>query len=167
MYQDSIRYHSQTQLKKSAKVFETVTVCNVDYFILNEIGEGGSSKVYQICDHQKNEFYALKVVDMSKMADNLKSSLMKEIDILKMLKGCKRVIQLYAHEMRGGKMMLVMEKGDSDLSTVLGKMVQNDSATNKRRGLDLHTIKHYWNEMLKAVDEIHKKSTNFLSLLYI
>lgn len=156
MYQDSIRYHSQNALKKSSKVFETVTVCDKDYYILNEIGEGGSSKVYQVCDFQKNEFYALKVVDMSKMAETLKSSLEKEIEILNMLKGCKRVIQLYAYEMNREteKLMLVMEKGDSDLNTVLHKMIQNDS---KKKGLDLHTIKHYWNEMLKAVDEIHKK----------
>ena len=155
MYQDSIRYHSQT-LKKSAKVFETVTVCGVDYYILNEIGEGGSGKVYQICDFQKNEFYALKVVDMSKMVDSLKSSLKKEIEILNMLKGCKRVIQLYAYEWNKetDKLLLVLEKGDSDLSTVLYKMRQTDA---RKKGLDLHTIKHYWNEMLKAVDEIHGK----------
>lgn len=156
MYQDSLRYHSHNALRKSAKVFETVTVCNVDYFILNEIGEGGSSKVYQVCDCQNKEFYALKVVDMSKMADSLKTSLRKEIEILKMLKGCKRVIQLYAYEWNKEteKLLLVMEKADSDLNTVLSKMLQNES---KRKGLDLHTIKHYWNEMLKAVDEIHKK----------
>ena len=155
MYQDSIRYHSQT-LKKSAKVFETVSVCNVDYYILNEIGEGGSSKVYQVCDFQRNEFYALKVVDMSKMADNLKCLLKKEIEILNMLKGCKRVIQLYAYEWNKDteKLMLIMEKGDSDLNSVLLKMIQNEC---KKKCLDLHTIKHYWNEMLKAVDEIHKK----------
>lgn len=156
MYQDSLRYHSQT-LKKSAKVFETVTVCGMDYYILNEIGEGGSSKVYQVCDFQKNEFYALKVVEMAKMAESLKGSLKKEIEILNMLKGCKRVIQLYAYEWNkeSDKLMLVMEKGDSDLNTVLHKMIQNNDS--KRKCLDLHTIKHYWNEMLKAVDEIHRK----------
>lgn len=142
MYQDSLRYHSQT-LKKSAKVFETVTVCGMDYYILNEIGEGGSSKVYQVCDFQKNEFYALKVVDLAKTMDSLKASLKKEIEILNMLKGCKRVIQLYAYEWKKetDKLLLVMEKGDSDLSTVLHKMIQNDQ---RRKGLDPHTIKHYW-----------------------
>jgi len=154
MCQDSIRYHSHNALKKSASIFETVTVCDVNYFILDSIGEGGSSKVYHVCN-EKKQFFALKVVDLSKMNDSLKSLLKKEIEILNMLKGCKRVIQLYAYEMNKSdeKLMLVMEKGDTDLGTVLSEMIRNDS----KKRLDLTTIKHYWSEMLKAVDEIHKK----------
>ena len=61
-----------------------------------------------------------------------------------------------------------MEKGDADLSNVLKQFIEKES----KYQLDPHLVKHYWKEMVKAVDEIHSlgvvhsdlKPVNFITV---
>lgn len=67
------------------------------------------------------------------------------------------------------QLILIMEKGDADLSNVL-KQFYKETTDHL---IDPHTIKHYWKEMCKAVDEIHShgivhsdlKPVNFITVL--
>ena len=140
------------------------------YYVLNLIGVGGFSKVYQVYDPSVQMTYALKVVDLSKAEESAKLGLKNEIKLLERLKHCKRVVRLIDHELvlEKNQMILVMEKGDSDLGSVLKQFIETDNSTY----LDLILLKHYWKEMLKAVSEIHKlgivhsdlKPVNFISV---
>lgn len=50
------------------------------------------------------------------------------------------------------KLLLVMEKGDTDFATV----IRNRTGSN---AINPTLIRFYWQEMLEAVGEIHQKST--------
>ncbi|CAG2118064.1 unnamed protein product [Medioppia subpectinata] len=62
---------------------------------------------------------------------------------------------MYAHEYQnnGQQLLVVMEKGDSDLNNVLKSFMESE----EKRSLDPHLVRFYWQQMLKSVDEIHAK----------
>ncbi len=55
------------------------------------------------------------------------------------------------------KLLLVMEKGDTDFATV----IRNRTSLN---AINPTLIRFYWQEMLEAVGEIHNKSIQMLML---
>lgn len=59
--------------------------------VLRTLGQGGYAKVYEVFN-EDNELFALKVVDLAE--SKVKEELLKEINFLKMLKDCDRVIQV-------------------------------------------------------------------------
>merc|ERR1712098_138563 len=63
-----------------------------------------------------------------------------------------RIVRLYDHEKVDSEDLLyvIMEKGDTDLATLLKKY-------SNRREITPAMIKHYWTEMLHAVSVIHKR----------
>lgn len=75
----------------------------------------------------------------------VKENYLREIHMLKKLSDCEQVVQLMDHEEGDGKIFMVMEKGDSDLSTVL-----------QRASKDWITVRFFWRDMLRAVERIHK-----------
>lgn len=111
------------------------------------------SKVYQVYDSSSQVTLALKIVDLSKADQLTREGYKNEINLLKKLKSCYRVVRMYDFEFRNSesKLFVVMEKGDSDLASVLKSFVETENYK-----LDPHLIRFYWKEMLKAVDEIHQ-----------
>ncbi|KAI1289997.1 Dual specificity protein kinase TTK [Halotydeus destructor] len=144
------------------------------YVLLSLLGQGGSAKVYQVFEPVTQRNLAMKVVDLSKADESTKQGYENEIQLLKKLAHCKRVVRLVDYDKLRGpdgvlkKLFLVMEKGDADLANVLKQFIETDS----KYMLDPHLIKHYWKEMLKAVDEIHSmdvvhsdlKPVNFITV---
>ncbi|RWS03111.1 dual specificity protein kinase TTK-like protein [Dinothrombium tinctorium] len=162
---------SATKLSKSSESdLKSLKINNRVYLILNLIGQGGSSKVYQVYEPLTQKTFALKLVDLSKSDESTRNGFKNEIKLLSKLKNCERVIKLYDYCLNGDnqQLILIMEKGDSDLGSILRQFVE----TKNRYSLDPDIIKHYWKEMLKAVDEIHKmdivhsdlKPVNFVSV---
>ena len=76
-----------------------------------------------------------------------------EINMLDRLQGQDRIIKLYDYENvvdeNDELLYVVMEKGDTDLASLLKKYANNKELTPAM-------IKHYWTEMLHAVSCIHK-----------
>jgi serine/threonine-protein kinase TTK/MPS1 len=96
---------------------------------------------------------AIKVVDLSKADEQTVSGFKNEITLLNQLRQCKRVVRMYDYEYQnnGQLLLVVMEKGDSDLSNVLKSFIDSE----EKRSLDPHLIRFYWQEMVKVVIRLY------------
>lgn len=148
------------------------------YFLLSLLGQGGSARVYQVYDATTHKNLAVKVVDLTKADASIRAGYENEIALLQKLSKCRRVVRLIdfervsSHDGTVKRLFLVMEKGDSDLANVLKQFIEKDDSAPHGMRLDRHLIKHYWKEMIKAVEEIHEldvvhsdlKPVNFITV---
>jgi len=95
---------------------------------------------------------AIKRVDLSDADEAQTAGYLNEINMLVKLQAEDRIVKLHDHEKVDSEDLLyvIMEKGDTDLATLLKKY------SNKRE-ITPAMIKHYWTEMLHAVSVIHKR----------
>lgn len=171
MYRQHALKKSESQRELRHSQLKSLVVKGKEYYVLNLLGQGGSSMVYQVYDAQLQQTFAIKMVDLTKMDSSIRASLRKEIAVLTRLRHCRRVVKLVDHEYdeAAGRLMLVMEKGDADLAAILKQFMETDQQAGQ---LDPVVIKFYWKEMLKAVDELHTagvvhsdlKPVNFISV---
>lgn len=152
----------QNAKKSTRKELRPVSVNGKSYYLLSSLGQGGSSKVYQVYDPVNQRNCAVKIVDLKNADESVRAGYENEITLLTKLSDCKRVVKLYDYErlMSNGivrRLYLVMEKGDADLNQILRNSIEKDPDSPGGLKIDPHTIKFYWKEMLKAVDEIHQK----------
>jgi len=122
------------------------------YRVMKLLGKGGSSRVYEAFDEAKNVVVAIKRVDLSDADEAQTAGYLNEINMLVKLQAEDRIVKLHDHEKVDSEDLLyvIMEKGDTDLATLLKKY------SNKRE-ITPAMIKHYWTEMLHAVSVIHKR----------
>jgi len=142
-----------------------LVVHNRRYKVMKLLGKGGSSRVYEAFDEEKKTVVAIKRVDLSDADEACYTGYVNEIKMLSQLQGEDRIVKLFDHEQIDAEEILfvVMEKGDTDLSLLLKKYNANKEITSSM-------VKHYWTEMLHAVQVIHKvgiihsdlKPANFL-----
>ena len=119
--------------------------------------------VYQVFDLEKKRTLALKKVDLSNSDTAVLKGFRDEINLLISLKDCKRVVRMIDYELRSTpssdgrskkrNLLIVMEKGDDDLATVIRSFQKEGGAK-----LSPHMIRFYWQEMVKVVDEIHQRN---------
>lgn len=129
------------------------------------IGKGGSSRVYEAVDEQERCVVAIKRVDLTDVDEAQAAGFLNEINMLKKLQGEYRIVKLHDFEQvdKENLLYVVMEKGDTDLASLLKEYAS-------RKEITPAMIKHYWTEMLLAVQVIHKhgiihsdlKPANFL-----
>jgi len=122
------------------------------YRVMKLLGKGGSSRVYEAFDEAKNVVVAIKRVDLSDADEAQTAGYLNEINMLVKLQAEDRIVKLHDHEKVDSEDLLyvIMEKGDTDLATLLKKY------SNKKE-ITPAMIKHYWTEMLHAVSVIHKR----------
>ncbi|TKR60494.1 hypothetical protein L596_027734 [Steinernema carpocapsae] len=137
--------------KKKSRPNRTVTVQGVKYDAIQELGKGGSSVVHQVIS-EEGKVFAIKTVDLTDAEDMTRKSYLNEIKLLSKLQGSRYIIKLYAYELQGDYLHVVMEKGDGDLLSYL----KNRRAHEKK--INGYTIKFLWGEMLKCVKVIHDKN---------
>uniref|UniRef100_A0A0R3S1R9 Protein kinase domain-containing protein n=1 Tax=Elaeophora elaphi TaxID=1147741 RepID=A0A0R3S1R9_9BILA len=118
------------------------------YIVINLLGKGGSSEVYQVLDESQKKLRAVKCVDLSEADRSCRSAYLNEIKLLLSLKDTGCVVEMSDYELRGDFLYVVMEKGDTDLATFL---------KTRRNQIDDIFIRFYWSEMLKCVRTIHEK----------
>ncbi|CAH1996166.1 unnamed protein product [Acanthoscelides obtectus] len=146
------------------ETFTQITVNGVPYLILDMLGKGGSSEVFQCFNPKSKSIVAVKSVSL-KNASSAKGYI-KEIELLQRLQICDRIIKMYDFELiqTEQQLYIVLEKGGEDLSKILKSLqAQHDH-------LPVYMILFYWMEMLYAVNQIHKngvihadlKPANFL-----
>lgn len=149
--QQSIRQQrvSQPPPQQITSTAETITVNGKIYTVLEQIGKGGSSKVYKANLAKRN--YAIKVVTFDNDEDELSTinELKGEIQILKKLKDCSRVIQLIDYEINLDSIKIVMECGEIDLAHV----IQNKFKVN---GFNEQFVRFHVNEMIQCINQVHE-----------
>lgn len=126
-----------------------ISVKGINYNILNTLGHGGSSIVYEVLHPDTNQVVAIKKVDLSEVEDIIAKGYLNEVNLLQNLQSCESVIRLFDSQYTTKEKILymVMEKGDTDLS----KLIRNT------KQMSVHMIMYYWSEMLITVNEIHAK----------
>jgi len=131
---------------------QVIVVKNKRYRVMKLLGKGGSSRVYEAFDEEKNVVVAIKRVDLSDADEAQTAGYVNEINMLSKLQGEDRIVRLHDHEKVDSEDILyvILEKGDTDLASLLKKYSNNREITPAM-------IKHYWTEMLHAVAIIHKR----------
>nr|XP_061800768.1 dual specificity protein kinase Ttk-like [Nerophis lumbriciformis] len=125
---------------------ETITIKGKQFFILKMIGQGGSSKVYQVLDHKK-QLFAVKYVDLEEADTQTVESYKNEIQHLNHLQQYSdKIIKLYDYEITNSYIYMLMECGNLDLNTWL----------RNRKTVNPLERKFYWKNMLEAVSIIHQ-----------
>ncbi|GBC02075.1 hypothetical protein RclHR1_04440005 [Rhizophagus clarus] len=132
----------QTQNIKSYK--DTIMLNGKSYKRHALLGRGGSSKVYKVTN-SSGQVYAIKKVTFDRVDDNILSSYINEVSLLKRLSGRDGIIKLYDAEINkeGGYLLMLLECGEQDFAHYLYS--QNGKPVN------LNAIRFYWEQMLKAV----------------
>lgn len=146
-------FSSRMQKQNSEPVIKyTVTVNDKTYKVLRKIGSGGSAKVYECLEPKTLLTVAIKIINLAKADLKTQKSYFNERDILMKLSNSNHVVRMFdsEHKQHLKELLIVMEKGDADLSQVIDTHF-------KTRGklIDGIFIKFYWHGMVQAVREIH------------
>ncbi|KAG7885105.1 hypothetical protein KL938_001362 [Ogataea parapolymorpha] len=129
------------------KASNILTINRQDFECLEQIGKGGSSRVYKARAVNGKRDYAIKVVTFDQFDEGAIASFKGEIEILKKLRDQERVVKLIDHSLKDGSLMLVMECGDIDLAHVL--------ANRSNLPFDPSFTRYHAVEMIKCVKAVH------------
>ncbi|VDM97830.1 unnamed protein product [Thelazia callipaeda] len=144
----TVKQHPRSHSSSSFSHDRCIIVRNRSYPIIDLLGRGGSSKVYQVLDRKYKRLLAIKCVDLLEADNDVRNAYINEIKLLKSLSDSGCVVEMLDFELRGNVLYVVMEKGDTDLATFL---------KTRRSQIDDLFIRFYWSEMLKCVRTIHEK----------
>ena len=139
-----------------------VSVNGVPYKVLELLGKGGTSQVFKVLS-PLNEVLALKKVALeadSEEANGLAEAVQNEIDLMMRFKSVPEatrcIIELVDAEVNLTERVvyMVMECGEIDFKGIL----QRDQEERQAKGLELNEtfVCGYWEQMLSAVDVMHK-----------
>lgn len=153
-----------TNTKPSSQVFRApsqptikyqVKVNDKTYKVLRKIGSGGSAKVYEAFEPDTYNTVAIKIINVAQADARAQESYFNERALLTKLLNSKHVVRMYNSEYKAEckELVIVMEKGDADLSQVLDAHFKSREIPKMIDGV---FIKFYWRGMLLAVDEIHR-----------
>ncbi|PRW45719.1 hypothetical protein C2E21_5938 [Chlorella sorokiniana] len=154
---------AQQQARPGRRVVEdenTVTVKDIVYTKLECVGRGGSSKVYKVMAPNR-KIFALKRIRLQGRDAEAASGFLDEIKLLNSLAGRSNIIQLIDSEVHRseGLIYMVLEYGDIDLARLLQKheKARRELAGGEVEEIDENFIRLYWEQMLQAVDTIHRE----------
>lgn len=128
---------------------DIIYVRRVPYTRLDVMGRGGSSKVFKVMGPDRKT-YALKKIRTKGLDRETITSFENEIDLLKRLKSKEGIIRLINYEIMPGLIYVVLELGEIDLARKLFKMREESKPMNE------NFLRLRWQEMLEAVDTLHK-----------
>lgn len=149
-----------------------ITINGKEFTVIEEIGRGGSSRVYKVVGRDR-KIFALKRVLLIGHDESTALGFKNEVELLKELQNEKYIVQLidYEEKIDTQELLLLMECGDIDLGGLLRNRCNPDTYSGKRSQLlSMNSIRVYWEQMLLAVNAIHKhgivhgdlKPANFL-----
>ncbi|VDO92381.1 unnamed protein product [Schistosoma margrebowiei] len=152
----------QTELVNESEQF--IIVNGKKYQVINELGRGGSSVVYWAMDSDLNS-WAVKKVDLKNLTQETVTSYINEIEMLKSLINSDRIIRLYDYHCTSENLILVMEKGDCDLkSVILSFWSDAKKSPRSPSGMLSSGIVFYWDQMLRCVKALHDRRIVHLDL---
>ncbi|KAK1171164.1 dual specificity protein kinase Ttk isoform X1 [Acipenser oxyrinchus oxyrinchus] len=134
------------QVPPSVHSNDCIVIKGKTYYVLKQIGRGGSSKVFQVLDHKK-QLFAVKYVDLEDADNQTIESYKNEIEHLNRLQQhSDQIIKLYDYEMTNSYIYMLMECGNLDLNSWL----------RSKKAVNPLERKFYWKNMLEAVQTIHR-----------
>jgi serine/threonine-protein kinase TTK/MPS1 len=129
------------------------------YKLFDQIGKGGSSKVYRSAIIESpNRYLAIKVVNLDEHEVSTVQELKGEVKILHKLRHCSRVVRLLDYSITAKHIYFVMECGNLDLATVLS------TRHSLPQFYDLEFIRYHAQEMIKCINTIHELDVVHLDL---
>ena len=136
--------NQQNTLTNSNQIQKIIYVNGRPYRRVEELGRGGSSKVYKVADSNGCVF-ALKRVNCAG-DPSVMETFIGEVDLLRKLSGKPRIIRMFDSEVLLNKrrLLILMEYGEMDLA----KFCQSHKAT-------CSNIRQLWRQMLEAVSVVH------------
>nr|CAH8821934.1 unnamed protein product [Trichobilharzia regenti] len=161
------QHHSvgvQTDLEDAEK--NEVMVGSEFYRIIGRLGEGGSSVVYSALDGSFNP-WAIKVVTLKRgISKECVTSYLHEIEMLKRFQKSDRIIRLRTYLQTPELIILVLEKGECDLSKIIIEYASKGSSTTSSFVSRMPTtaVILYWDQMLRCVKELHDLGIVHLNL---
>lgn len=134
-----------------------VEVSGSAYRIIKEIGRGGTSTVFCALRedniNHKDSLVALKHVIGTENVHALK----EEIALLTKLRTNPYVIQYVASDVSAGSIgMLVMELGQTDISSCVTELSTNKETGKRDIKLHQNTVRYFFQGMVEAVQAIHE-----------
>lgn len=160
--------HASTSTRRIVEDEGMVMVRGIRYTKLECVGKGGSSKVYKVMAPNK-KIFALKRIRLNGRDSEAASGFLDEITLLTRLKGKSNIIQLIDSEVhqKDGIIYMVLECGDIDLARLLQRHEASKQERREALGdskardssveVDENFVRLYWEQMLLAVDTIHKE----------
>ncbi|CCG81687.1 Serine/threonine-protein kinase mph1 [Taphrina deformans PYCC 5710] len=136
---------------RKAKTLGRIVMNGREYTRLDQIGKGGSSKVFRVMA-PNGRIFALKRVDFEQADQSTILGYKSEIDLLNRMSsssGSERIIKLYDSEVNDtkGRLLMLMEAGEIDLAHMLTK--------RQAEPADFNFIRLFWRHMLEAVQAVH------------
>ncbi|CAM0139583.1 unnamed protein product [Umbelopsis sp. WA50703] len=122
------------------------------YTVLDQLGKGGTGRVWRVMSHTHHRIFALKHVSLADVdSEATISSYINEIRLLERLSGHSRIVKLYDYEVnqQNGYIQMILECGELDMNTLLAKQ--------QGKPINLNFIRMYWEQMLEAVHAIHQQ----------
>lgn len=137
----------------------SVSVAGRRYDVLRVLGSGGSSKVFLVLSPER-ELLALKRVALDDGAAEALGMFQREVALLERLRHSDCVVRLFAHERRGGELLVLMEYGEETLHAALAAEIRRGGAVVRPRvlpsGLPLNNVRLHWQQMLECVCAVHE-----------
>ncbi|XP_023022350.2 dual specificity protein kinase monopolar spindle 1 [Leptinotarsa decemlineata] len=146
---ENVLYSMPRTTTPKDETFNKIVVNQVEYLILSLLGKGGSSEVFQCYNLVSKKLVAIKCVSLQNSSSA--SGYINEVNLLKQLQNCDKIIKMFDHEIlrSENKLYMVLEKGGDDLSTILKKLASQSAH------IPIYMLLFYWMDMLHAVRQIH------------
>ena len=116
-----------------------------NYRKLKRLGSGSQAKIYEGIDEETKYSVALKIISKTHFEQGLPSAGLREISILQMLSH-ENIIRLYDVCYQSGRLILVLELCDKDLSTYM-----------KEYFLPLCQMKEFMRQLCTAMSYCHQQ----------
>eukprot|EP00917_Polyrhabdina_sp_WS-2016_P010574 GHVP01023298.1.p1 GENE.GHVP01023298.1~~GHVP01023298.1.p1 ORF type:complete len:522 (+),score=75.28 GHVP01023298.1:1281-2846(+) len=145
---------NKPDIKPSPKPIEklrTIIINNKMYYLLQIIGKGGSSKVLRVLS-DTGELLALKRVRTKFLDKTVLNGYLNEIELLRRFSEKRHIIKLIDADIntKSGYIYIILECGEIDLASML-----RNRMTFKGHVCDMNFIRFCWEQILRAVAEIH------------
>ena len=146
------------------EIFDPIIIDSHEYKIVEEIGEGGSSKVYKVLNNEDNKFYAIKVKN-NQVKESF-SIFQNEVQNISKFNN-KNIVRYYSSKNDGKKFYILMEYCDGlNLEQFLEKHKTKNNENNENKENKENKVKLIEEDILyniikqicSGIKEIHDKN---------
>ena len=158
---NNLNYNTGTLLKFPIKEFinqkilsmnkRIITIKNIEYEIVKELGKDGFGRIYQVLSGRDNKYYAINEIQIKEETKEQIESFQNEIDILSKFNS-NNIVKYYDSYQDNKKLYIIMEFCDwNNLRSFLDKYKKNNTLINE------HILNNIIKQICIGIKEIHNK----------